>query len=111
MKVDIENIIVKVKLTEGKLKAIVGLDFGDMVLRGFRIQESQYQDDKGQNQLWVTPPAYQGGGRYHPMVFFPDKELWERIQAKILEAYEKALKTRYTKAFDLSEEDADQLFK
>lgn len=110
MKVNVEEIIVKVKLTEGKLKAIVALDFGDFVLRGFRIQDSDYENERGE-RLWLTPPVYRGGVKYHPIVFFTDKDLWGRIQKKIWDSYDEALKTRYTKAYDLSEQEAAEYFK
>lgn len=109
MTIDIEKIVIKIKLTEGKLKAIVGLDFGDVVIRGFRIQESQHENDRGE-KIWITPPSYQGGGRWHPIAFFPDKELWKRIEVKIYDAYDAATKKRLTKAYDLSDEEADQYF-
>ena len=110
MKIEIDEIVVKVKLTEGKLKAIIALDFGEFVLHGFRIQDSQYDNEKGQ-KLWITPPAYLGGGKYHPMVFFPDKILWERIQTKIWNSFDEAMKVRLTKAYNLSEAEADEYLK
>lgn len=110
MNIDTEKIVIKVKLTEGKLKAIVALDFGDLVIRGYRIQESNYPNSKG-DKLWITAPSYRGGGGYHPMAFMPDKDLWERVQGKIWDSYYKATKKRYTKAYDISEEEADELFK
>lgn len=110
MTIDIEKIVIKVKLTEGKMKAIVALDFGEVVLRGFRILDSQFENDKGE-KLWITPPVYPGGGKYHPIVFFPNKQLWEQISARILAAYQEANKNRYKKTFDLSDEEADAYFK
>lgn len=110
MEIDIEGILIKVKLiTEGKLKAIVSLDFDSFVLRGFRIQESQYEDGKGR-KLWIVPPSYRGGVKYHPIVFFPDKNIWEEIQERIFDAYQEAQKNRYGKAFDLSEQEKDSYF-
>jgi len=110
MTIDIEKIVIKIKLTDGKMKAIVALDFGDVVLRGFRVQDSQYENERGE-KLWVTPPTYQGGGKYHPIVFFPDKDFWKRLQIRILDAYQAADRDRHKKAFGLSDEEADAYFK
>lgn len=108
MIVNIAEIGIKVKLTEGKLKAIVGLDFGDFVIRGYRVQESQYPNKRGDN-IWVTPPAYLGGGKYHPIVFFPDKSLWDQMEGKILDAYKEASDNRNKKAYELSDEEAAEV--
>ncbi len=111
MKIDIENIIVKVKLVEGKLKAICALDFGgEFVVRGYRVQESQYENERGE-KLWVTPPSYLGGGKWHPTAYFTNSEVWKQVENKILDAYQEANKVRYTKAYGLSNDEADELFK
>lgn len=108
MKIDFDKIIIKVKIiTEGKLKAIVGVDFGDFVVKGFRIQESQYENAKGQ-KLWLSPPCYQSGGRYRPMFFAPEKAVWEALEAKIWDAYDAQSKETYKKMYDLKDEDLKQ---
>ncbi|MDD5146889.1 MAG: hypothetical protein PHN39_04100 [Candidatus Pacebacteria bacterium] len=109
MTIDVEKIGIKIKLTEGKLKAIVGLDFGDVIIRGFRIQESQHENDRGE-KIWVTPPSYLGGGKWHPIAFFSDKDLWKKIEGKIYDAYAEVMKKRLTKAYGLSEEETSQYF-
>jgi len=113
MTLNFNEIKIKVKITDGngKLKAIIGLDFGDFVVKGFRIQESQYENEAaGGRKLWLTPPSYgDRGGRYHPIFYIPDKDLWERLQAKIWEAYDAESKRHLTKTYDLDEEEAGQL--
>ena len=105
MKVDINSIKVQVKVLESqKLKAIIGLDFGDFVVRGFRVMESQFDNPRG-DKLWLTPPSYLGGGRYHPIFFMPEKSLWEALQAKIWDEYYKETETHYKKRMDLKNDD------
>ncbi len=109
MKIDFDEVKIKVKITEGKVKAIVGVDFGDFLVKGFRIQESQYENPRGQ-KLWLTPPAYLGGGRYHPIFFAPDKEIWDKLETKIWDTYDAANKEHYKKIYKLNDEEANQVF-
>lgn len=98
MKIDIEKISVKVKVLEDKkTKAIISLDFGDFVVKGFRIQESNYENDSG-DKLWLTPPSYQGGPKWHPIFFVPDEKLWSILAKKIWEEYYRQ-KDEYHKKF------------
>ena len=109
MKINFEEIRIKVKITEGKVKGIVSVDFGDFIIKGFRVQESQFENTRGE-KLWLTPPAYLGGGRYHPIFFAPDKAIWEQLEAKIWEAYDTASKEHQKKIYGLKDEDVDQIF-
>lgn len=109
MKIKIEEITTKIKiLDDKKTKAIIGLDFGEFVVRGFRIQESQYKNEKG-DPLWLTPPSYLGGGRYHPIFFVPDKELWKELESRIWKDYYEQLDKHYKKKFDLKDNEWDKL--
>lgn len=107
MTINIEEIIIKIKVTDQqKLKAIAGLDFGDFVIKGFRIMLSDYKDPKGNDLLWVTPPSYQDGGkRYHPIFFLPNKEIWGQLERKILDEYSKQEKEYRKKQFGLTDTD------
>lgn len=88
-----------------KLKAIVSIDFGDFKIKGFRISVSEYENERGE-KLWTTPPSYRdGGGRYHPIFFLPNKELWKKIEGKLLDEYHKASEEYYKKRFDLDDEE------
>jgi len=102
MTMNIDEIIVKVKvIEEKKLKAIIGLDFGDFVVKGFRVQESVHANFKGDN-LWLTPPSYKGGGgSYHPIFFAPDKELWKRLEMKIWDEYYMQKENHFKKQYDI----------
>jgi len=105
MKIKIEEITTKIKiLDDKKTKAIIGLDFGEFVVRGFRIQESQYKNEKG-DLLWLTPPSYLGGGRYHPIFFVPDKELWKELESRIWKDYYEQLDNHYKKKFDVKDDE------
>ena len=108
MKIDFNEIRIKVKITDGKVKAIICVDFGDFIVKGFRIQESQYDNSRGQ-KLWLTPPAYLGGGRYHPIFFAPDKSVWDKLESLIWETYETAKNDHYKKVYDLKDGELDQI--
>lgn len=107
MKINIQEIEVKIKITDQqKLKAIAVLNFGDFVIRGFRLMLSEYKDAKGDSLLWVTPPSYQDGGkRYHPMFFVPNKDCWKELENKILNEYDKQAKEFHIKQFGLTDSD------
>lgn len=106
MKISEDEIIVKIKFTEAKkIKAIISLDFGSFVVKGFRVMESQYENVNG-DKLWLTPPSYQdSGGRYHPIFFMPDKERWKEIELMIWNEYAKQQTEHFKKRLDLSDDD------
>jgi len=67
--------------------------------------ESQFESI-GKDKLWLTPPSYRDmGGRYHPIYFMPDKELWEKLEVKIYEEYYKQKEEQTKKQFGLKDED------
>jgi len=105
MKINIEEIEVKIKfIEEKKLKAIIGLDFGDFAVKGFRVMESPHTNDCGL-KLWLTPPSYPDkGGKYHPIFFVPEKNLWKLLEKRIWEEYQKQNDEHYKKKFDLKDE-------
>lgn len=106
MNINKDEIVVKIKFTEGKIiKAIISLDFQSFVVKGFRVMESKFENIKGE-KLWLTPPSYKdSGGRYHPIFFLPDKELWKEIELKIWDEYEKQQTEHFKKRMGLTDED------
>lgn len=87
-----------------KLKAIVSIDFGDFKIKGFRVNTSDYENERGE-KIWITPPSYRdGGGRYHPIFFTSNKELWKKIESKLLDEYHKASTEHYKKRIGLDDE-------
>ena len=106
MKINIQEIIVKIKfLEERKLKAIISLDFGDFSVKGFRVMESPHTNDYGL-ELWFTPPSYSDkSGKYHPIFFIPDKNLWKELEKRIWEEYQKQQEEYYKKKFDLKDDE------
>ena len=103
MTINKNMIEVKIKfIEEKKLKAIITLNFEDFVVKGFRVMESDYENDKGK-KLWLTPPSYRdSGGRYHPIFFMPDKELWKELETKIWDEYNTQSEEHYNKRFNLA---------
>lgn len=105
MKIEIEEIEIKVKiLDEKKTKAIIGLDFGDFVIKGFRIMESQFENRDG-DKLWLTPPSYASAFKHHPIFFMPDKELWKQLENKMYLAYKKESDNYHKKQYGITDED------
>lgn len=105
MKINIDEIGVKIKIIdEKKLKAIIGLDFGDFIVKGFRIMDSDFENDLGR-KLWLTPPSYLGGGRHHPIFYMPNKPLWKLLEKRIYEQYDIALTEHYKKRLGVKEEE------
>lgn len=104
IKVDDLKFHFKIVETE-KLKAIVSIDFGDFKIKGYRILPSPNKNERGEN-LWVTPPCYKdGGGRYHPIIFLPNKKLWKKIESNLLDGFHKATDEHFKKRFDLDDEE------
>ncbi len=106
MKININEIGVKIKfLEQEKLKAIIGLHFGDFTIKGFRVMKSNYKNDYG-DELWLTPPSYQGGnGSYHSIFYIPNKELWKELEKKIWNEYKKQKENYHKKQFDLDDDE------
>ena len=97
-----DKIKVKIKFIEAqKLKAIISLNFEDFIIKGFRVSESEFENDKGE-KLWLTPPSYRdSGGRYHPIFYIPHKELWKELENFIWDEYKAQSEEHYKKRFDL----------
>lgn len=80
---------IEIKFVEDeKLKAVVCLKFGKMVIRGFRVMVGKYDED-----FWVVPPSYYNhkSRKYHTIFFIDDKEIWSKIQKMILSEMDKQL--------------------
>ncbi len=103
---DLEKATIKVKVVEeAKLKAIISVDFDGLVVKGFRIQNSEFANEQGEN-LWLVPPSYRdGGGRYHPIFYLTDKEAWKRLEKIIFEEYRLQRTEHFKKRLDLSDDD------
>lgn len=82
---------IKVKITDSKgMQAMITVDFGLFNIKGFRIRKSDYRNRRGES-LWLTPPSYVTGGKYHPMFFSENKVFWEKLEDKIYDAFNLAL--------------------
>ncbi len=106
MKINLEELRIIVKVVDVKpTKAIIALDFGDFLVKGFRIMESKF-DNRWGEKLWLTPPTYhKGSGPYHPLFFTPNKNLWKEIEEKIMDAYRKQSEEHYRKRMELDEDE------
>lgn len=106
MKLNINNLKFDFKIIENQnLKTIISVNFGEFVIRGFRISESKYKNARGE-KLWLTPPSYLDGNQdYHPMFFIPNKKLWKELEDKMFDEYHKASKKHYAKRMNLKNND------
>ncbi len=103
MKINIDEIKISIKFIENKkTKAILSLDFGEVVVKGFRISESQYENDLG-DKLWLQPPSYVGGGRYHSIFFMADKEQWKNLEKRIWSEFKMKQDQYHKKKYDIPE--------
>ncbi len=109
MKIKISEIKLKIKiLDDKKTKAIIGLDFGDFVVRGFRIIESKFPNLNG-DMLWLTPPSYLGGGRYHPIFYLPNKDYWLELEKRIYMEYQIANDEHFKKRLGIKDKDLEDI--
>lgn len=106
MKLDLREIAIKVKvLQDKKLQAIISLDFGgEFVVKGFRVQSSEFTNYKGDN-LWLTPPSYKGGVKWHPIFFMPDKEKWKELEMRIWDEFYRERDQFFKKFHGLKDDD------
>lgn len=103
------KIIIKL-IDEPKLKAIISLDFGDFLVKGFRIITSKkYPNQKG-DLLWFVPPAYNGGGKWRPLFFCPNKELWKEVESIVFEEYYRQQRRIMAERMDVEGVDLDNIF-
>lgn len=111
MKIKISEIKVKSKIIDEKeLKAIINLDFGDFVIKGFRLQSSNFKNVLG-DQLWLVPPSYPDQNRqYHPIFFIPNKNLWKELEKHILLEYRQQNKKYQQKKFGLNKDELASLY-
>ena len=88
----IENIKVKLTKEIKSLYAIVTLELkGDWSIKGFRIRESNRENNYGE-KLWITAPSYQSGGNQWKTVVYIPKEEWKKLEGLILKAYREKVK-------------------
>jgi DNA-binding cell septation regulator SpoVG len=102
MKVNLDEIRVECKILETpKMKAIIAVDFGDFLVKGFRVLPSEHTNDRGDN-LWLVPPSYRdAGGRYHPIFFMPEKDIWKKMENVVWDEYHKQNDAHFKKRLDI----------
>ncbi|MFZ2189874.1 MAG: hypothetical protein WA057_01150 [Candidatus Magasanikiibacteriota bacterium] len=100
---DINDIEIRFKLADKKgIKAFFSLSFGDLSVKGFRIQDSKFEDPVTRN-LWIVPPVFFDQNKQaHPIAYFSSKEKWEALQEYIIKKYDEAVDHDY---FDKTEEE------
>jgi len=83
--INIDEIEAKITLKDtGKTKATITVNFSDIfVVKGFRIIESEYDEDG----LWLAPPAYRTNKGYGKLFFINDEVLWKELNDKLIKLY------------------------
>lgn len=86
---DVDELKVKLKRTDGtgELLAIVTIEDETISLRGFMVMRSKYEHPRCGDFLRVLPPMY-GTNKKKMVVYFHNKEIWYKIEDKILAAYQ-----------------------
>lgn len=92
MEIDPEAVKFRVRIMEDpKTKALVTIDFGELVIKGYRIMVSSFTGEHGEN-LWVVPPAYNSKAGWKPIVHIVRKDKWKDIETRIVRQYAKDFK-------------------
>lgn len=105
--VDDIEVIIKIK-DEGKLKATAILRYKNINIKGFRIMESEFDNDYG-DKIWIQVPSYLAGGHYHVMFFLEPKEEWKKIEEVIIKQFKKNQEEYFNKKFKVKDVDKESL--
>lgn len=104
-----KGIKIRFKIIENqKLKAIASLDLGWAIIKGFRLNFSNFKNEKGEDDLWVIPPSYSdGGNKWHPIFYMTNKLDWKELEARIKIEYSKALNMHYKKRMGIADNESE----
>lgn len=58
-------------------------EFGVIVIKGFRVGQTQFKDE----MAWVQTPYYQVFGRYFEVLFLENREIWDEIKRLLTDEY------------------------
>lgn len=77
--------------------AFVRIIIPPLILKGFRIMRSDYLNRKG-DHINVVPPFIKGRGRgdLYQTFYIEDKDLWYKLEDKIIEKYHQVKKEVYS---------------
>jgi hypothetical protein len=89
MKINLDDIKVEIKLSsKEKLKATAVVNFGDFVVKGFRLSVSEHENENlDSEKLWMQPPATRIGQFWHKIFWIDDKQKWKELERKIFDVY------------------------
>lgn len=86
--------------SEGKLLAIVELEYLGVLMRGFRISRSEQLDRDISAYVWIQPPCSKAYTKWIKLIRFLDDEVWRQLKAKIYAAYQVAADDYYRQKFN-----------
>jgi len=105
MEINLEDIKAKVWILPnptGHERAIATIKIGPISISGIRVLEND-EAHKASAPLWVAPPSYRTkSGKFHS-ILWTEIELWQKIQEKVLEAYNKLLEEKPDLRINLGE--------
>ena len=58
-------------------------EFGVIVIKGFRVGQTQFKDE----MAWVQPPSYQVFGKYFEALYLEKREVWNAIERLLTDEY------------------------
>lgn len=85
---------------EGKLLAIVQLEYLGVLMRGFRIMRSEELDRDISAYIWIQPPCAKAYGQWIKLIRFLDDEVWRQLKAKVHADYQIAADDYYRQKFN-----------
>src|SRR5258706_1026998 len=97
MEIKDEDLEIKITATKSdKISAYAAVkiqttEFGTITLKRFVIWKSEFVHPRFQEKINITPPRMRGRHGYLDILFFENKEQWERVEGRIYDAYHKGV--------------------
>lgn len=79
----------------GNTLAIVEIHMSPVIFKGFRVMKSDYKNRKNEYVNVLPPCLPKGSGDTYKLFFIEDKDLWFKLEDKILEKYYEKRSTSY----------------
>lgn len=86
---EISDFTVRVNLiNRGKLLATADvIILNTLVIHGFRLSKSKYEDERLKEDVWIQPPCYKNFENYKKIFYLENRELWAKLKELIFSEY------------------------
>lgn len=84
----------KPKLLANATITVQSMEYGQVSIKNWQIWKSDNMNERLQEKINVQPPSINMYGKYHPVIFFQDKDQFFQIESRIYDAFCKARTTR-----------------